>query len=106
MTVTAAWSGRPLGVFDTPEAGEKAVKLAQLMSDISERCYAAGWEHGTEKVLWSAVRDGPRKWGRDFISAKDIANLQRLSEAANGWIVFSDDGPKFVPMSEWKSSQA
>jgi hypothetical protein len=40
--------------------------------------------------------------GRDFISAKDIADLKHLSQAANGWIAYSSTGPRFVPISEWK----
>lgn len=30
--------------------------LARLMSAISERCYAAGWIHGTEGALWRAIQ--------------------------------------------------
>jgi hypothetical protein len=105
MAVRATWNGEPLGDFETREAGDAAVKLAELMSDVSERCYAAGWEHGTEEVLWSALTNGPRKWGVDVISADDIAELKRLSEVVGGWIAYSPAGPRFVPMSEWNKRQ-
>ncbi|MDQ6722001.1 MAG: hypothetical protein M3003_14560 [Candidatus Dormibacteraeota bacterium] len=64
------------------------MSLAQLMSDISERCYYAGWEHGTEQVLWAALRDGPRQWGVDAIRAEDLSLLEQLSEQSGGWIAY------------------
>jgi hypothetical protein len=64
--------------------------LADFMSDISERCYDAGWMHGLEYVLWDALLNGQRKYGHDTISQQDIETLGDLSKTANAWIVFDD----------------
>jgi hypothetical protein len=101
MSLTRVWQGDTLGAFTTDQEADAAVSLAQLMSDISERCYYAGWEHGTEHVLWAALRDGPRQWGVDAIRAEDLSLLQQLSEQCGGWIAYSEAGAKFVPLSEW-----
>jgi hypothetical protein len=99
----AIWDGDVLGEFDRPERARAAVQLAELMSDISERSFAAGWLNGTEYVLWDALLKGPRDWGRDRITADDIARLSQLSTAAGGWITYSINRPaKFIEMGEWK----
>jgi hypothetical protein len=84
MSLTRVWQGDTLGAFTTDQEADAAVSLAQLMSDISERCYYAGWEHGTEHVLWAALRDGPRRWGVDAIRAKDLSLPKQLSEQCGG----------------------
>jgi hypothetical protein len=65
--------------------------LADYMSDISERCYYAGWMQDLEYVLWDAVLHGERKYGHDKISLKDVETLSDLSKAANSWIIFDDN---------------
>lgn len=62
--------------------------LADYMSDISERCFSAGWMKNLEYVLWNALQNGERKYGHDTISQKDIETLRSLSKAARAWIVF------------------
>ena len=84
MSLTRVWQGDTLGAFTTDQEADAAVSLAQLMSDISERCYYAGWEHGTEHVLWAALRDGPRQWGVDAIRAEDLSLLQQAERAMRG----------------------
>jgi hypothetical protein len=66
------------------------LQLENFMSDISERCYSAGWLQDLEYVLWDALINGPRKFGGGIITEKDIETLKKLSEAANAWIVFDD----------------
>lgn len=66
-------------------------KLANFMSDISERCYYAGWLDNLEYVLWGALINGPRAYGRGEITQEDIDALKQLSGAVNAWIVFDDD---------------
>lgn len=79
--------------------------LARLMSDISERCYSAGWMHGTEEVLWCAVQEGPLRWGHGDVTAQDIAMLKALSTAAGGWVVWDvTTRGTSVPMAEWLNS--
>lgn len=64
--------------------------LANLMSEISERCYSAAWMADLEYVLWDAVTSGPRKYGHGSISEGDITALKKCSNEANCWIYFDD----------------
>jgi len=105
MRVPVVWEGTQLGVFDSKEKADAALELAQLMSDISERCYYAGWLGGTEDVLWSTLNTGPRKWGTGSIRQKDIDQLKSLSEQAQGWVTYTDEGGRFVPIAEWLRRQ-
>ena len=104
MRVPVVWQGDQLGIFDSKAKGEAALKLVQLMSDISERCYSATWEHGTEAILWSALSTGPRKWGLASIEQQDIDRLKKLSDQVQGWIAYTQDGARFVPMAQWLAS--
>lgn len=77
-------------------------RLADYMSDMSEEAYCAGWMVGLEYVLWSAVIDGPRKYGRLEITDEHIAKLKELSDACGGWIRFDyEKGEIFVSSGEW-----
>jgi hypothetical protein len=76
-------------------------KLADLMGEISENCYSAGWMANTEYVLWHAVTSGPRSWGRSQITKKDIEELTSLSNATQTWIVFNNE-EKALPLDKWK----
>ncbi len=77
-------------------------QLADYMSDLSEQAYYAGWMAGLEYVLWHAMVDGPRKYGRLEITDEHIAKLKELSDACGGWIVFDDKkGETFVPLDAW-----
>jgi hypothetical protein len=68
--------------------------LADFMSDISERCYYAGWMRNLEYVLWDALLHGQRKYGHGTISQEEIEALKDLSKAANAWIIFDDEKGK------------
>ncbi len=77
-------------------------QLAGYMSDLSERSYCAGWMDGLEYVLWSAMVDGPRKYGFLEITDQHIIKLKELSDACGGWIIFDDEkGETFVPLDKW-----
>jgi hypothetical protein len=77
-------------------------QLADYMSHLSEQAYCASWMAGLEYVLWSAVVDGPRKYGRLEITGEHNATLKKLSDACGGWIMFADEkGETFVPLDEW-----
>ena len=77
---------------------DQQLLLAEYMSDISERCYHAGWMVNLEYCLWHALINGQRKYGQDMISKKDIETLVSLSTAANAWII-SDDETEETAMS-------
>lgn len=77
--------------------------LANLMSEVSERCYCAGWMQNLEYVLWEALVNGERKYGQDTITQQDINSLKELSEMTNSWIVFDDILDEMpLDLSAWK----
>ncbi|MXV14324.1 hypothetical protein [Hufsiella ginkgonis] len=83
----------------TPE--QKA--LADCMSDISERCFGADWMDGLEYDLWNALLHGERKYGQGMISANDIENLKRISNACNCWIYFDDKQEETaIALERWR----
>ncbi|QKJ31272.1 hypothetical protein HQ865_16405 [Mucilaginibacter mali] len=77
--------------------------LAQLMSDISEKYYAAGWAQDLEYVLWDAVINGERKYGHDIITIREIETLISLSNEAKCWIVFDDHAEETaISLEVWR----
>lgn len=77
-------------------------QLKHLMSEISERCYHAGWLERTEFVLWKAVVEGPINWGQGRVDEADIAALKRLADRTDGWIAWDESLEEmFVPMEQW-----
>ena len=75
--------------------------LYEMMANISERGFCAGWKSDLEYDLWMIVESGPAEYGLIEIDADRIAKLQELSTLANGWILFSGDHPEWVPMDIW-----
>src|SRR5687768_10007839 len=61
-------------------------RLADLMSDLSERCYYAGWLKNLEYVLWDACINGERSFGHDRITQQDIHQLMDYAQTYNCWI--------------------
>ena len=106
-------AGRPSHTgFAAYNNGAKMIKdltidqkiLADFMSEISERCYSAGWMTNLEYVLWDTLTSGPRKYGHDTISQSDIVELRKYSEKADSWIFFDDDIDEIgLSISEWTS---
>lgn len=77
-------------------------ELAELMSEISEEAFCAGWMKGLELALWDAVTRGTREYGRMEIDNDRIDRLRDLARACDGWIVFDDDREEvWVPMPDW-----
>lgn len=76
-------------------------RLSELMSDLSEEHYCAGWLIDLEFILWGMVLGGPREFGLGTVSVGDVEELSRLALDCGGWIVW-DDGPRWASMDEWK----
>lgn len=79
---------------------DAAKQLREVMSDLSEDAYCAGWLIGLEYDLWGFLCNGlpeSESWGMSEISTDDLVELRRLSEAAGGWVTFEG----FVPMEQW-----
>jgi|SRR5687768_4808343 hypothetical protein len=88
----------------TKDLTEDEKLLAAYMSDISERCYDAGWMENVEYALWEAIVSGPRNFGRGIITQSDIDQLTKLSNKVNSWIVFDNDmGEIAMPLDKWKT---
>lgn len=87
---------------------DAAYHLCELMSQISEDCYFAGWLKGNEKVLWDMVHsDGTedsRRYGIAIVDASDLAQLGSLMDECKGWWIFEEEDPheKFITLDEAK----
>lgn len=95
---------------DALEPGPREV--ADLMSDISEEHYSAGWLIGLEFSLWRIVIGGPdvdRDFGMFAVEPEVVDRLRAPSDACGGWIAWSEDpvdGAVFVPLAEWEARYA
>jgi hypothetical protein len=78
--------------------------LLELMQDVSEEAYCAGWLDRLEFMLWEMVTGTYKHEGFGFLSvsrlANEIAEMKRLSALVDGWWIW-DDGNKFVSLAEW-----
>ena len=103
----------------TPISGRKTrpgltlaqTELAQLMSDISEEQYFAGWLSGLEYDLWALLQDDDPDHTSAFRGThpQDIGRLRELSAVTGGWIVWSDHAGcdiEHVPMRQWETLYA
>lgn len=78
--------------------------LESFMSEISERCYSAGWMQDLEYVLWGALLNGERKYGYHFITLEDIQQLKLLSSRAACWIYMDDIKEETaIDLDSWKA---
>ncbi len=120
-TLVAAWQAGRDSALARAEAAEAALAaerialrefaktaLFRTMSDLSEACWCAGWMDGTEYFLWSAVeKNEPATWGMDDLRQRDIDELRRLRELADGWWVWDDEKfETFVSLDEMRQHLA
>lgn len=89
---------RPESAFSDDER-----KLYELMSDISEDCWCAGWMHGNEFALWDAITTGDLNYGMGEIDRVDLAQVAALAVGCGRWIIWrdDDDGLDKNDASEW-----
>jgi hypothetical protein len=97
---------------------QAARDLCELVCDISEDCYAAGWMRGIEYELWATCLNGkPHRYGQSAISDEQITKLRDLHARCDGWWYWHDDttgggsnteewGPRFVTTTEWTARLA
>lgn len=91
-----------LGLQLIKQLTDKEKKLAEYMSKLSEEAFTAGWMQNLEYVLWSAIENGPTKYGRLYIDENHIATLKKLSNNISGWIYFNKDhGEQFISRENW-----
>lgn len=71
-----------------------ALALRDLMSEISEDYYCAGWLSGLENDLWRMLQDGSRRY--------EITQLRALHERCGGWWYYDDErGKMFIATADW-----
>jgi hypothetical protein len=88
-------------VLNCPDP-EAAIALYELMSDISEECWCAGWMSGTEYRLWQLVEGDPdRSWGMEKVSHGNIQLLKDLRDRSKGWWKW-DENPEFIGLDQWQ----
>ncbi len=87
--------------------------LADMISEISQDCYSAGWLIGIEYQIWERIHSSPsRRCGYRELSQQEIEKLRYLSGMIGGWIYWRDDtanqdlephdwGEAFVPLKRW-----
>ena len=46
---------------------------------------------------------GPRQYGQDFITLKDIIYLNKMATASNSWIVYDElQGEMAIDLKDWQ----
>lgn len=81
-------------------------ELCDLLSEISESCYFAGWLHDVEHEVWDMLGSKePVQYGMSHVSPTDLARAEALSKAIGGWVQY-EQGPRFVPAGEWARRHA
>jgi hypothetical protein len=85
-------------------------RLRDLISDVSEACWHAGWLDGAEYGVWRLATEGGT-WGD--CSANDVerqlANAHTISERLGEWIVGADQADCdhiAVDLAQWESRYA
>ncbi len=85
-------------------------ELAELMSDISEDQYCAGWLASLEYDLWALLQSSAARVGAfSGTHPRDIRRLRELSAATNGWIVWADQADpdlQHIPLEKWEAHYA
>lgn len=77
-------------------------KLQELMEEISEDNWCAGWLHNLEFDLWRIMNEGTQRYGKQDVTTKQIRRLKLLSDRCSGWFVFNDD-VEFVYINQWRT---
>jgi len=96
------------------ELSGDAARLYELMSDISEDCWCAGWMSGNEYSLWKMVSNpvAERNYGFGYVDDDQVAEMKALAERCDGWVIWWDDdcdpnapieewGARLMPMADW-----
>lgn len=79
-----------------------AKALRELMSEISEDTYAAGWLCDLEFYLWEVVEGNPSGSYFDDVDEDKVLALRRLRDLSGGWWIHqSGFGEMFVTVDEF-----
>lgn len=86
-------------------ATSEQIELYKLMSEISERCWCAGWCIGIEVELWDAVFVRHNMGvGISWVTNVEVDRLSELSKKLGGWWYWPNNSkePLFVSSVEWE----
>jgi hypothetical protein len=84
------------------ELTDDKAELAGLMSELSERCYCAGWLDGLEFTLWDYVCGQSNSGVWSMIEPDELTQLTKLAASIGGWIFWHPDhAATFIPLAEW-----
>lgn len=93
--------------FDMPSKLENcldqtaAYRLRNVMENISEDYYAAGWLMGLEYMLFNAVYAG-EDFATQRLTHDEISQIFLLSQQCQGWWMWNEhERRRFVPFDEW-----
>jgi hypothetical protein len=77
-------------------------QLGAAMSDLSERCYYAGWMGGSEDVIPELCRRAlatgvPQHWGHGEVTPEIAQMLTTFAERAGAWADLHPQDDTYVP---------
>lgn len=84
--------------------------MGDIMSEISERCYCAGWMDGTEEVVPQLVAEAlstgqDQGWCMNELRLHEAKHLKALNDYLGHWVDFNmGDGPTYIPYTPEKQS--
>ncbi len=77
-------------------------ELAEFMSSLSERAYAAGWMNRLEFMLWETIHQREPLLGSMPLAKEEVLQLRALSQRCGGWIYFDEKTEEtFIPANRW-----
>lgn len=77
-------------------------EMLEIIRDISEECYCAGWMQYVEYHAFLAMNNGCRYFGRSIISEEQCDRLRELSLKIGHWPMHDKDYQVvFVPLTQF-----
>jgi hypothetical protein len=77
--------------------------LAELMSNISEAGYSAGWMEGLEVDLWGILLGSKEEYGQYLIPKQELDQLLFLANKCGCWIIFDEVNEETaIELEMWK----
>lgn len=93
-----------LGLYP-PEGPPEEEALRDVMANLSQDMYSAGWHDELEFRLWARMAKEPVD-ERSYDPA-DFLKLSLLSARVEGWVEWSDElGCLFITLDEWQPKYA
>jgi hypothetical protein len=86
------------------DLNQDQLKLAGLMSKISEDAFSAGWIEGLEYRLWEISNGGKNSYGGYIVPQEELQQLKFLSDKCGCWIFFDDENEETaIDLESWKN---